>query len=518
MERHDGNPARALVVLCLVAVPVAAAVWFVYRITERTITAIDRKYGDGFWLALAVILAGAVVFVAIGGAVALVRRWNRHIRAKDGLFPILETRHGIVNANEPGAQTLAALAGAAQRVSAPTAARVIDAHYRGAPVAELTSALPEPAPARYFPTLAPVYNAPIPARLALPVGIDATGGPVALPLRNLGNVLVAGLPGSGKSELLASMTAGLLRQDATGGRLRVAMIDTKLVSFGNLPPMAALYARPALEIEDASALTWQLLEEVRRRFQLLHGAGARSLEEYEQRTGERLPYVVGIYDELADMTTDSDRRRRDAFTAAAQEIGRKGRAAGVCLVMATQRPSADVIPSSLRNLAGAAVAFRVSKADDSRLVIGDSGAEALPTTPGRCLVKHADVIECQAHWAGLEGGRFDAFLEALPRGQVPDIAAMIDLQPVAVDGWPVRNEGAIAARLAETREEEGAKPVFLREDQSAYTPEQLAHIRALYSQFRSLKKVQRTLYGQDGGYWFYRIREAVGLDNSTQEE
>ena len=122
--------------------------------------------------------------------------------------------------------------------------------------------------------------------------------------------------------------------------------------------MAALYARPALEIEDASALTWQLLEEVRRRFQMLHEARARTLEEYEDRTGERLPYLVGVYDELADMTTDSDRRRRDAFTAAAQEIGRKGRAAGVCLVMATQRPSADVIPSSLRNLAGAAVAFR----------------------------------------------------------------------------------------------------------------------------------------------------------------
>ncbi len=512
MERH-GNPARALVVLCLVAVPVGAAVWFVYRLTERTIQAIDRNFGDVFWLALAVILAGAVVFVAVGGAVALVRRWNRHVRAKDGLFPILETRRGMVNVNEPGAQTLAALAGAAGRVSAPMAARVIDAHYRDATPAVNHGLQLESQPARYFPQLAPVYDAQLPQRLALPVGVDGSGRQVALPLRNLGNVLVAGLPGSGKSELLASMTAGLLRQDATGERLKVAMIDTKLVSFGNLPPMAALYARPALEIEDASALTWQLLEEVRRRFQLLHEARARTLEEYEQRTGERLPYLVGVYDELADMTTDSDRRRRDAFTAAAQEIGRKGRAAGVCLVMATQRPSADVIPSSLRNLAGAAVAFRVSKSDDSRLVIGDAGAEALPTTPGRCLVKHADVIEVQAYHAGLEGGRFDAFLEALPRGDVPEI---IDAQPVAVDGWPVRNEGATAARYPENREEGGAIPVFQSDDQSAYTPEQIAHIRALYSQFGSLKKVQRTLYGQDGGYWFYRIREAVGLDNDAR--
>ena len=514
MERRN-NGARALVVLCLVAVPVLAAVWFVYRLTERTIEAVDRRYGDGFWLALALFLAGAVVFVALGGAVALVRRWNRHLRAKDGLFPVLDTRRGLVNPNEPGAQTLAAMA-SARRPTAAMAARVIDAHYNaGGPAAEPLPALPEPAPAvRTFPRLAPVYDAAVPDRLALPVGIDGNGRAVALPLRNLGNVLVAGLPGSGKSELLASMTAGLLRQDATGARLKVAMIDTKLVSFGNLPDMKALYARPALEIEDASALTAQLLEEVRRRFQRLHEARARTLEEFEERTGERLPYIVGVYDELADMTTDSDRRRRDAFNAAAQEIGRKGRAAGVCLVMATQRPSADVIPSSLRNLAGAAVAFRVSKADDSRLVIGDAGAEALPTTPGRCLVKHADVIEVQAYYAGLEGGRFDGFLEGLPRGLVPDI---IDVQPVAVDGWPVRNEGATVARNPSEpgidAGTEGAIPVFLPDSQAVYTPEQIAHIRALYARLGSLKKVQRHLYGQDGGIWFYRIRDAVGREN-----
>ena len=506
MEYHRSNPARALVVLCLVAVPVAAAVWFVHRITERTIMAIDRNYGDGFWLALAVILAAAVVFVAVGGSVALVRRWNRHVRAKDGLFPLLETRRGIVNANEPGAQTLAALAGAAPRVSAPTAARVIDAHYRNAPASDPLPALPEPGPTRHFPALAPVYSAPLPQRLALPVGVDGNGGPVALPLRNLGNVLVAGLPGSGKSELLASMTAGLLRQDASGRRLQIAMIDTKLVSFGNLPPMAALYARPALEIEDAASLTWQLLEEVRSRFQRLHEARARTLEEYQERTGEQLPYIVGVYDELADMTTDSDRRRRDAFTAAAQEIGRKGRAAGVCLVMATQRPSADVIPSSLRNLAGAAVAFRVSKADDSRLVIGDAGAEALPPTPGRCLVKHADVIEVQAYHAGLEGGRFDAFLEALPRGQVPDI---IDQPgPYAVDGWPVRQSG-IPVRTAPQPSPAAGIPVFDTAQKTGYTPDQIAHIRRLYANLGSLKAVQRQLYGQEGGHWFYQIRDAV---------
>ena len=497
MERHNGNPARARVVLFLVAVPVVAVIWFVYRITERTITAIDRNFGDAFWLALAVILAGAVVFVAVGGAVALTRRWNRHVRAKDGLFPILETRHGIVNANEPGAQSLAALAGAAQRVSAPTAARVIDAHYRNVNTPATPQDVPqlESQPARYFPQLAPVYDAQIPQRLALPVGVDGNGRQVALPLRNLGNVLVAGLPGSGKSELLASMLAGLLRQDATGKRVQVAMVDTKLVSFGNLPPMPALYAPPALEIDDAAALTWQLLEEVRRRFQLLHGAGSRSLEEYEQRTGERLPYLVGVYDELADLTTDSDRGRRETFTVAAQEIGRKGRAAGVSLVMATQRPSADVIPSSLRNLAGAAVAFRVSKADDSRLVIGDSGAETLTAAPGRCLVKHSDVVEVQAYHAGLEGGRFDAFCASLPGATVAG---------VPVYNWPTVAKVATVAQ--------SGRPVVQRLEAGREPDAQLAAtMRAWYAGGMSKTAIcQRVWSYKDGPTWSILDRVLAG--------
>ena len=509
--KEQTNGGRVLVVLVMFAALVGGFIWFVYRLTERTIEAVDREFGDGFWLALALLVVGVLAFIMIGGAVALVRRWSRHLRAKDGLFPILDTRRGLVNPNEAGAQTLAAIAGASRRVSAPMAARVIDAHYSAhAPAEPVELAAPA---VLSFPIKEPVYGSPIPRALALPVGIDGQGRAVSLPLRNLGNVLVAGLPGSGKSELLASMTAGLLRQDATGERLKVAMIDTKLVSFGSLPDLAALWTRPALEIDDAAALTWQLLEEVRSRFQLLHAARVRTLEEYWARTGERLPYLVGIYDELADMTTDPDRRRREAFTAAATEIGRKGRAAGVCLVMATQRPSADVIPSSLRNLAGAAVAFRMAKPDDSRLVIGDAGAESLPSTPGRCLVKHADVTQVQAYYAGLEGGRFDGFLDALPRGDVPQI---IDVEPLAVDGWPVRtgvfDGGTDTGIPLRTDPFPGAQPgipVFDTAQQTGYTPDQIDHIRRLYTDLGSLKAVQREVYNQEGGHWFYEIRKAV---------
>jgi DNA helicase HerA-like ATPase len=324
---------------------------------------------------------------------------------------------------------------------------------------------------------------------------------VFLPLRNLGNVLVAGLPGSGKSELLASMLAGLLRQDSTGQRVQVATVDSKLVTFGNLPPLAAMYAPPALEIDDAHALVWRLVEEVRRRFQLLQAAGVRSVEEYQSKTGEALPYVVTVIDELADMTADHDRRRAAAFNGAAMEIGRKGRAAGVALVMATQRPSADVIPSSLRNLAGAAVAFRLARADDSRLVLDAPGAEQLPSTPGRCLVRHRDTVQAQAYFSGLEGGQFDGFLASLPH-----------VDRIEAAGWPIRHNdtgSVIAGDMGPEGASTDAITAWSSTDQSDYTPEQEAQILAMYEELGSLRAVQRELYGQTGGYWFYRIRNVI---------
>lgn len=492
------NAAAMLILLAIVA-GVGGLAWLVYRLAENTVRTIDRTWGPTFYQIAAGASLLAFVLVVVGGAVVLVQwmaRRSRYVHPRDGMFPVRERGHAFDNPNEAGAQSLAVMTAAGRRPTAALADRVIEAHYRDRPVAPAPPALPPmPEQLGYYPAQVDVYSAPLPRDLALTVGVSGDGQPTTLPLRDLGNVLVAGLPGSGKSELLASMIAGLLRQDATGQRVQIAAIDTKMVSFGILPALAALWARPALELDDAHALTEALLAEVRGRFQRLHAAGARSIEEYQTRTGETLPYVVAVFDELADMTADSDRRRGAAWLAAATEIGRKGRAAGVSLVMATQRPSSDVIPSSLRNLAGAAIAFRLQRSDDSRLVLDAAGAETLPRTPGRCLVRHRDTVQVQAYYAGLVGGRFDQFCAALP-----------------APGWPVRDTGI--PPFSPVREpvpaNTGGIPVFSTAQTGDYTPEQVAHIRARYDDLRSIKGVQRELYdGQEGGYWFYRIRDAV---------
>ena len=445
----------------------------------------------------------ALVAIGVGASAGLavtvvterrLRARQLHADAATGLFPVVRERPGlIINPNEPRAQTLAALA-AARRPTAASVARVLDA-----PVTpQISEPQGRPESGATWPAKVDIYHAPIAHALALPVGVGGAGRPVELPLRNLGNVLIGGLPGAGKSELLASMVAGLLRQDATGQQVRVAVVDTKLVSFGALPDLAALWARPALELDDAHALTEALVAEVQRRYRLLRAADVRSIEEYRARTGETLPYVVTVIDELVDMTADSDRRRAAAWLASAQEIGRKGRAAGVGLVMATQRPSADVIPASLRNLAGASVAFRVARNHDSVAILGETGAELLPPAPGRCLVRHRETIQVQAYMAGLEGGAFDRYCKTLP--QVDSVEAA---------GWPVRETGIPASPPAQPPASDGI-PLFCTTQTQGYTDEQVQHIRDRYADLGSLKAVQRELYGQEGGVWFYRIREAIG--------
>ncbi|MEI2692635.1 MAG: hypothetical protein V9H69_24085 [Anaerolineae bacterium] len=110
-------------------------------------------------------------------------------------------------------------------------------------------------------------------------------------------------------------------------------------------------------------------------------------------------------------------------------------------------------------------------------------------------------MQTQAYYAGLEGGQFDGFLASLP--QVDSIEAA---------GWPIRHnapEDAITPQNGPERPTAGAITVWSTTDQSDYTPEQEAHIRALYAELGSLRAVQRELYQQEGGYWFYRIRQVI---------
>lgn len=454
------------------------------------------------WGMVAVTLA-----TCAGVGAALVRL--AHLRSqtipagRHALYPAVLHRGQWEVMNEPGAQQFAAMP---QRPTAALARTLLGAPTAAGRPPTMIDATPVALPA--LPSRVSVYDAQPPSAPALLVGQSANG-PLSLPLANLGNVLVGGLPGSGKSELLAAMIAGLLR---TPQAAQVAVIDPKMVDFGTmLPNLAGLWAPVATEHGAAIDLVGEVLAECQRRFAMLRQAGARSLAAYNASADEPLPYLVAFIDELADFA--GDRR----FQPLALEVGRKGRAAGVSLILATQRPSTDVVDSSLRSVAGAAVAFRVRNVHDSRCIIGDAGAEVLPPdVPGRCIVSRGDMVQAQAYYAGLATGHFDRYLSTLPKAESwtradtrratlrATEAATAPVAPAICPSWGDIAPGDVAPAMPV----DPAAPV---------SEDQRRHVLQVYRQSGgSLRKTQAVLFPQSGpgGFWFYWLKSVLAAEQA----
>lgn len=413
-----------------------------------------------------------------------------------GLYPALPDGRSYQVINETGAQVLAAAAARAP-LRAPTAGRILTTLLSPPPI---PSAHPERSYSSANPPLvsivepdevllpdrASIYDVPRSPRAALPIGMGANG-PVMLPLKNLGNILIAGLPGSGKSNILASIVWAMGAW-ASARFVQVAMIDTKRIDFGRLPADLRVMWRPvAVDIPDGRALIADALAECNRRFAAID-SGA-----------ETPPYLVVIIDELADWTGDK------AFTEAALEIGRKGRAAGVSLILATQMARADAIEPRLRAIAGACIAMRLRSAADSRMVIGQPGAELLPVDkPGRCLISRGDIVPAQAYYAGLDSDdpacEFYRRLEALPHrgpGDPTVTTATTAQPPVATTAQPP--VFAPDSHQPPPRLDHGRQP----------SPDVAAWMRAAYHRGESKTVICQTVWGYKDGIVFSYVNDAI---------
>jgi len=214
--------------------------------------------------------------------------------------------------------------------------------------------------------------------LFAPIGEDISGSLVGINFSSSStpHLLIAGTTGSGKSVALETILEGLCLHYSAGS-LRLHLVDpkgTELVGFEESPHLEGDIGWDA---EDAIGALELLVDEMQARGVAFRGQKVRSLVEFNQKItpDERKPWHLLVLDEYADLTTDKEDRK--TIEALLQRLAQKGRSAGIHIVVATQRPSADIITPVIRSNLPAQLALRVRSAVDSRIILDEAGAESL---------------------------------------------------------------------------------------------------------------------------------------------
>ncbi|MCD8115814.1 MAG: DNA translocase FtsK [Oscillospiraceae bacterium] len=214
------------------------------------------------------------------------------------------------------------------------------------------------------------------SKTSVAIGKDISGNVIVGNIAKMPHVLIAGTTGSGKSVCINSLILSLLYK-STPDEVRMIMIDPKMVELGIYNGMPHLYVPVVTDPKKAAgALQWSVVEMLKR-YRLFSEAGVRDLPGYnavqKSQGAETLPQVVIIIDELADLMMVASKEVEESICRVAQ----MGRAAGMHLVVATQRPSADVITGLMKANIPSRIAFAVSSALESRIILDQQGAEKL---------------------------------------------------------------------------------------------------------------------------------------------
>ncbi len=210
-------------------------------------------------------------------------------------------------------------------------------------------------------------------KLAVALGLDVAGEPVVGNLGKMPHVLIAGQTGAGKSVAINTFLASLLFR-ASPSEVKLILVDPKrveLTGYNDIPHLLT----PVIVQPDkvVSALRW-VISEMDRRYKLFSEAGVRNLEGYNELSGfQALPYIVVVIDELADIMLFAPAEVEDSIT----KIAQMSRATGIHMVLATQRPSVDVITGLIKANIPTRIAFAVASQIDSRVILDGKGAEKL---------------------------------------------------------------------------------------------------------------------------------------------
>jgi S-DNA-T family DNA segregation ATPase FtsK/SpoIIIE len=227
-------------------------------------------------------------------------------------------------------------------------------------------------------TLGDIFE-PLPATaspVAVWLGKDISGAAVWTDLARMPHLLIAGTTGSGKSGCLNTLLTSVLLR-ATPDDVRLILIDPKRIELSHFEAVPHLLTPVVSSPKEASAVLANCLAEMERRYERLATVRARNINEanraFRQRGEPTLPYVLVVIDELADLMMVAPQAVEDAVIRLAQ----KSRAVGIHLVLATQRPSVDVITGMIKANVPSRIAFAVSSQTDSRVILDSGGAESL---------------------------------------------------------------------------------------------------------------------------------------------
>ena len=279
------------------------------------------------------------------------------------------------------------------------------------------------------------------SKLSLALGKDILGRPVITDLALIPHLLIAGATGSGKSVGLNSLICSLLFR-ATPADVKLIMIDPKMLEFSVYDGIPHLLVPVVTEPKKAAIVLRRVVEEMGRRYQILAAQGVRSIAQYNQMLeeehgggapgrvrvqagqeaaptpAEKLPYLVVVIDELSDLMMVSAREVEDSLMRLAQ----MARAAGIHLIVATQRPSVDVLTGVIKANFPARLSFQVTSKVDSRTILDTNGAETLlgrgdmlflapgtskPQRVHGAYVSEAEISRLVEAWKAVEQTRYD---------------------------------------------------------------------------------------------------------------
>ncbi len=208
--------------------------------------------------------------------------------------------------------------------------------------------------------------------LTLALGKDIVGAPFVTDLAKLPHLLIAGTTGSGKSVGINAMILSLLYRNSPD-ELKFVMIDPKMLEFSIYNDIPHLLTPVITEPKKAIVALNAMVKEMERRYKLMAKMKVKNIENYNKKSDEKLPYIVIIIDELADLMMTSGKDVEYSIARLAQ----MARASGIHLIVATQRPSVDVVTGLIKANLPSRISFKVGQKIDSKVILDQFGAESL---------------------------------------------------------------------------------------------------------------------------------------------